>query len=109
MNLLNSYNEEQRSPKLIELGFIISVISLFVFWQLASVCLRPALLISYSHWEEALFQQLFLTSPLSFSLSLFLYLSLVQIIVMEIIRGAKPQTKESPWTHTWAKKNRTVV
>lgn len=58
---------------LIELGF--HFCDFYVcFWQLPSVCLGPALLISYSDWDGALFQQLFLTSLLSLSLSLSLAL-----------------------------------
>lgn len=60
----------RNASHLIELGFSFLWFLCLFFWQLPSVCLGPALLISYSDWDGALFQQLFLTSPLSLHLSL---------------------------------------
>lgn len=103
---------ERNASHLIELGFFISVISVFVFWQLPSVCPGPALLISYSDWERGFIPATvshLLSLSFALCLSPFLTCSLTQTIVMEIIRGAKPQTKERALTHTWAKKNRIVV
>lgn len=59
----------RNASHLIELGF--HFCDFYVcFWQLPSVCLGPALLISYSDWDGALFQQLFLTSSFSLCLSI---------------------------------------
>lgn len=55
----------RNASHLIELGFFHFCDFCVCFWQLPSVCLGPALLISYSDWDGALFQQLFLTSSLS--------------------------------------------
>ena len=65
----------RNASHLIELGLFHFCDFCVCFWQLPSVCLGPALLISYSDWDGALFQQLFLTSSLSLSLSFSLSLS----------------------------------
>lgn len=95
--LLNNCDATKHSPKLIELDFHFCDFS--VCFLAAAICLPGTGSINkLFRLRGGLFSSNCFSPPLSpsHSLRLSLCLSLLQIIVMEIIRGAKPQTKESP-------------
>lgn len=88
----------RNASHLIELDFFHFCDFCVCFWQLPSVCLGPALLISHSDWDRGLFSSNCFSPPLSLSISLslspsFSFSSLAQTIVMEIIKGAKTTNK----------------